>query len=188
MKCEEYQERISQSVDDELDEALSSELFFHLSSCGECKIFFRRVMQLRQAMLNATPLAVPPSLVPRVHPIASKMKFPISTDRLPIAQFWRKRISLSLSAALVLMVIISAVTVAVSSPFFFTPSLGVKKAQETVYVLQLPQVEVKEYDPNQTRFFSSPRVAENKVQKTVYVLQLPQVEVRGYDLNRTKFN
>ena len=58
MDHNQYQEQISQLVDNELSGRRSPKLFAHLSTCGECRQFLQKSLQLRSRIV-ATP---PPEL------------------------------------------------------------------------------------------------------------------------------
>ena len=58
MNCDQYQENLDRFLDDELEEALLSQLQAHLPSCNACAEVLRRKKDLRQA-LKSMPLPPP---------------------------------------------------------------------------------------------------------------------------------
>ena len=60
----------------------------------------------------------------------------------PISQVLRRRYSVSVAATVLLLFAIIAGTVTISTSVFSPPRIVEKKVQETVYVVQLPQVEI----------------------------------------------
>jgi anti-sigma factor RsiW len=50
--CNEYQQQISQYIDNQLEDSDTSELFRHLGDCEECRDFLKSILKLRSAILQ----------------------------------------------------------------------------------------------------------------------------------------
>ncbi|MEW5797936.1 MAG: zf-HC2 domain-containing protein [Bacteroidota bacterium] len=50
--CNEYQEQISAYIDNELADAETSKLFYHLGECAECRGTMQSMLQLRSALFE----------------------------------------------------------------------------------------------------------------------------------------
>jgi len=48
--CNEYQQQISQYIDNQLEDSDTSELFRHLGDCEECRDFLKSILKLRSAI------------------------------------------------------------------------------------------------------------------------------------------
>ncbi len=147
MKCEEYQWWINQYVDHELDDTTSQELFLHLGTCPECRGFLHSVLLLRESLRREIAVAVPQSLDARMKNIVSRRGSQIAVDRRALSHFLGRRISVSVVAAFFVLLALVASTAFVASTFFTEVQIVEKKVQETIYIVQLPQVEVKGYYP-----------------------------------------
>jgi len=151
MKCEEYQGWISQYLDRELDESASPELFMHLGTCQECRRFLNSLLLLRESIRRDTTVAVPKSLEVRMKNLASRKGSKMAGDRKALSRFLGKRISVSVAAAMFVLMALVASSGLLATTFFKEPQIVEKKVQETIYIVQLPQVEVKGYYPTTTK-------------------------------------
>lgn len=151
MKCEEYQGWISQYLDRELDDTTSRELFLHLGTCPDCRGFLHSLLLLRDSMRREIAVAAPKSLDARVKNVVSGRGSQMAGDRRALSHFLGKRISVSVVAAIFVLVALVASTAFVASTFFTEAQIVEKKVQETIYIVQLPQVEVKGYYPTTTK-------------------------------------
>lgn len=66
MKCDHYQMQIGRLLDHELPEKESPDLFAHLSTCHECREFFRASLQVSSELMAAEPLEAPAELDDRM--------------------------------------------------------------------------------------------------------------------------
>lgn len=57
MNCENYQLRIQEFFDGELDRKMEPELFDHLSDCGDCRYFFKSLNTMRREFEGNMPEA-----------------------------------------------------------------------------------------------------------------------------------
>jgi anti-sigma factor RsiW len=151
MKCEDYQEWISQYLDRELDDKTSRELFLHLGTCTDCRGFLHSLLLLRDSMRGETAPTAPGSLDARMKNIASRKGSQMARDRRAISHFLGKRISVSVTAAMFVLMALIASSAFLATTFFTEPQIVEKKVQETIYIVQLPQVEVKGYYPTTTK-------------------------------------
>lgn len=151
MKCEEYQGWISQYLDHELQDTKSNELFLHLGTCPDCREFLNSLLLLRDSLRREIVIAAPKSLDARMKNIISKRGFQMARDRKALSRIVGKRISVSVVAAIFVLVLVATSTAFVASTFFVEARIVEKKVQETIYVVQLPQVEVKGYYPASTK-------------------------------------
>lgn len=145
MTCEGYQERVSQLVDNELGERESPALLAHLSTCKECRRFLHSTLRLRSGLLEDAPLLAPSRLDQRVLSTAASEKR-YTPDR-PAARIisWRRRVSLPLPAAALVMVLLVALMAATSSLWYPTLYPHSKATDRTIYVTTFPAVEVDGY-------------------------------------------
>lgn len=142
MNCEDYEARISELLDLELNTAGSAELFLHLSTCEKCRTFFRSNVRLHNslALSAANPLS---EFRPRgIQPRWSKRGIPMKSHKGPVAQVLRRRYSISIAATVVLLLTIIAGTATISTSLVSPARVVETKVQETVYLVQLPQVEI----------------------------------------------
>lgn len=151
MKCEHYEERISQYVDRELDDAKTRELFLHLGTCYECQGFLRSLLLLRDSIRRDVAVAASKSLDARMKNIVPGNASRMVGDRRGLSRFLGKRISVSAAVAVVVLIALFASSAFVATTFFAEPQIVEKKVQETIYIVQLPQVEVKGYYPTTTK-------------------------------------
>lgn len=151
MKCEEYQEWISQYLDHELHDTTSRELFLHLGTCLDCRKFLNSLLVLRDSIDREMIIAAPKSLDVRMKNIISKRRFQLVGDRKALSRIVGKRISVSVVTAIFVLAVVITTSAFVASRFFTEAHIVEKRVQETIYVVQLPQVEVKGYYPATTK-------------------------------------
>jgi predicted anti-sigma-YlaC factor YlaD len=151
MTCEGYQEQVSQFIDNELEERDAPALFSHLSTCEECRGFLRTTMRLRAGLQEQAPLLAPNHLDEKVMGArpASKRFAP---DRVAIPGVtptivWKRRISLPVPVAAVVIVLLMLGSIALSSLWFRGSEPGYQT--QTIYVTTLPAVEVQALYPQQ---------------------------------------
>ena len=145
MKCEEYEEQISELLDQELDDGRSRNLFAHLSGCEACRGFFDSVQKLRETLRDSALTSHQGVEEWRAHHHPARTEFPMVGDKLRVTRLFRKRYSISVAATILLLFAAIGGTALVSSSFRPAPRVVERRVQETVYVLQLPQVEIKGY-------------------------------------------
>lgn len=96
VKCEEFQQQLSQFIDDDLPGADSSALFGHLAMCDECRLFLQRILYLRTAVNEEVTNHVLELLAGQMEE-GSREKKRSEPDRPAITNFFRnRRISLSI--------------------------------------------------------------------------------------------
>ena len=119
--CEEHQEIISAYSDNELNDKETSELFFHLGECRECRTFMKSVFQLRSMLQE---VALPKSI-------------PSKSIQSPV---WKRKITIpySVAAAIVFFMLVSSVIFfqKVTQP----PKVVEKTETEYVYMASYPTV------------------------------------------------
>ena len=145
MKCEEYEEKISELLDRELDMSRSGQLFAHLSTCEGCRTFFNSIQHLRGSLLDGALIHEPGRLEARMQRHFPKIAISANPDRHPVGRIFRKRYTISVAATILFLCTIIAGTALVSTSFIPTPRVVERRVHETIYVLQLPQVEIKGY-------------------------------------------
>lgn len=145
MKCEEYEEQISELMDRELDSRRSRELFAHLGGCEACRGFFDSVQQLRESLLDSALTGNVATGEKRIHDYRPGKSIFVIGDKLPARRLLQKRFSISVTAAILFLCVIIGGTAVVSNSFLPEPRVVERRVQETVYVLQLPQVEINGY-------------------------------------------
>ena len=77
MKCDDMQYDISAYLDDALDLSSQATMFAHLGECGQCRVFLRRMLDLRAGLAAIPVPEVPPSLDRRVRRLRMKRTRPI---------------------------------------------------------------------------------------------------------------
>jgi predicted anti-sigma-YlaC factor YlaD len=139
MNCEYYQLNISKLLDQELDEENSAVLFLHMGSCAECRSFFRVMLRIESAM---EVLAVPEP-VGLANPVMElAIQKPIIRHKIShFRKFRETRIPLSIAA--VVVVFVTAGTIALSS-FFMRPRPEINdNTARIVYSYALPTVYIQ---------------------------------------------
>ncbi len=139
MTCNEYQELISQLVDDELDDGQSSELFLHTGRCAECRAFLRSTLRLRNEIASQA-LATPLSF----ERVDAHVRIRLRRTRMqhrPFRTLFVRRISVPIpvAAALGILLIIGSILLASLSTREHDP--------QVVYIMGLPTIEVQELYP-----------------------------------------
>jgi predicted anti-sigma-YlaC factor YlaD len=142
MNCQEYEVRISELLDLELNTTGSAELFLHLSTCERCRTFFRSNVRLHNSLAHSAANSLSESRARGIQPRWSKRGIPMKPHRRPIAQVFRRRYSISIAATVLVLLAIIAGTATISTSFVSPVQVVERKVQETVYVVQLPQVEI----------------------------------------------
>ncbi len=142
-----YQEQISQLVDNELAEGKSRALFAHLSTCKECRQFLQDGMRLRTGLMTRT-LEVPSRVDRNLRQnLAAEMTAAKPTKLVFVRRFRETRIPLSFAtAALILMM---AGTYALSSFLIRSEAISEPPQERDVYIHMLPAVDVAPHSMNQ---------------------------------------
>jgi predicted anti-sigma-YlaC factor YlaD len=124
MTCDEYQLKISALLDGEVAAADSGEIFNHLGSCTECRLFWHNTLALNAQLEIAGTQEV------------QRMEVPQLPKNIPTASaWWNRPIQLrTYTVSLILCVLISLSFLAGRSRVFSTP--------ETIYITKLPAVVV----------------------------------------------
>ena len=145
MTCEGYQEQVSQLVDNELGERESPALLAHLSTCKECRGFLNSALRLRSGLQEDAPLMAPNRLDQKVlGTVPSERRG--DPDRRPVRSFAaRRKISLPLPVAALVMVLLMALIAATSSLWYPAIHPEAEARAQTVYVTTYPTVEVDGY-------------------------------------------
>jgi len=115
MKCDDLQLMISTYIDDALDAPSQGIMFAHLGTCGTCRVFLRRMLDLR-AGLSAFPAPeVPPSLDRRVMRLRMKRARTMKGAAERIRTLWSRRLSVPLpSAALIALALVTVTVLSIS--------------------------------------------------------------------------
>jgi len=145
MTCEEHQEQISELIDNELEEQQSPALFSHLSTCEECRRFLHTTLRFRAGLQEeALPLA-PTRLDQKVLGTTPAVKRYVLDRTARRSILWKRRVSLPLPAAALIMVLLMVI-VAATSPLWYPRLHPQAQTQaQTVYVTTFPAVEVDGY-------------------------------------------
>jgi anti-sigma factor RsiW len=119
--CDGYQELLSAYVDDEAHDNETSELFFHLGDCAECRVFMRSLLRL-QSVLREDEL-------------------PVTIETLPsTTSLWKRRLVVSypIAATLALLTLLSSILLLSRMT---QPPVNIKNTQtEYVYLTSFPPV------------------------------------------------
>jgi predicted anti-sigma-YlaC factor YlaD len=146
--CQEYELLISELLDLELSKTGSVELFLHLSTCENCRTFFLSNVRLHNSLVFSAANSRREARDRGFQPSWSKQGVPAKSHRGPIAHVFRRRYSISIAASALLLIAIIAGTATISTSFVSPARVVEKKVRETVYVVQLPQVEINGYYSN----------------------------------------
>jgi anti-sigma factor RsiW len=145
MTCEGYQEEVSQLVDNELGERESPALFAHLSTCNECKGFLHSTLRLRAGLHEDATLLAPNHLDKKVLSTTPARKRS-EPDRAATRRIlWKRRVSMPLPAAVLVMVLLMALIAATSSLWYPALHPQPETHAQMVYVTTFPTVEVDGY-------------------------------------------
>jgi len=100
MTHDEYQEMVSQYIDEELDKKNEEVLFRHLGECNQCREFFRSSLVLRSQILG-TKEAAPSTLR---HDFASQQtNQAVERDLLVLA--WQRKVPLPVAASVAIILL-----------------------------------------------------------------------------------
>jgi hypothetical protein len=145
--CERYQEKVSQLIDNELGERESPSLFGHLGLCEECRRFLQTNLRIRSGMQKHGPLLAPVHLDQKVLGTTLTTRG-LVPGRLAIPSgLWKRTVSLPVSLAAAVVVLLMMGSIALSSLWFGTQKAQTEVQVQTVYVTTLPTVEVQGYYP-----------------------------------------
>jgi anti-sigma factor RsiW len=115
MKCDDMQYDISAYLDDALDLSSQATMFAHLGECGQCRVFLRRMLDLRAGLAAIPAPEVPPSLDRRVMRLRMKRTRPIKGAGERLRTLWSQRLSVPLpSAALIALALITVTVLSIS--------------------------------------------------------------------------
>ena len=142
MKCDEYQEQVSALIDAELGDRSSPLLFEHLAGCVDCRSFLDSALQLRHLMY----LGASPELAAAPKDVRLNAGLQMSADR-PAVRYLKRKISMSVATAAALIVLFAGSSAFFAAHYYSKPKIVERQIQSTVYMVQLPQVEIKDYYP-----------------------------------------
>lgn len=151
MTHEFFQEQISVFVDHELAREAEVELFSHLSTCKDCRDYFTAVLKLRSSLMKDAmndSQRIKELKETSVHPSiysSSASRPALHTFRRRGISIVKRKLTLPLAAVIAAFVLTVAGSVGVSSRFFRTEKVVERDISHTVFVMQLPEVEVKGY-------------------------------------------
>jgi hypothetical protein len=142
MDCQQYEAEITELLDCELDAVRSSNLFLHMGGCERCRSFIGDVLRLRNSLASSSGVAISEYPIQGREPRSFKRGIPMEPFHGPVSQVLRKRFTISVAASVLLISTIIAGSATLSTLFAPPARVIEKKVQQTVYVVQLPQVEV----------------------------------------------
>jgi len=142
MECLEYQQELSSLIDGEADGEHAASLFAHLGRCEGCRAFFHSAIRLRDsfAAIRGRELAGEGGMERAARHRQQWENGRPSRNR--IVRLVRRRFTTSVVAGLLVCILFCALGVGLSSLLRPSPQVVERRVQETVYVLQLPPVEV----------------------------------------------
>ncbi len=144
MTCEHFQEQISELIDNELACEAEPELFSHLGTCTDCRGYFAAVLKLRSSLvmdaLNDSQ-QIKRLKEASIHPLIHSS----AVNRPAVHSFAKRKLSIPFAALIAVFVLTVAASIGVSSKFFRTEKIVEREVPHTVYIMQLPEVEVKGY-------------------------------------------
>ena len=133
MKCDDFQLMMSTYIDDALDAPSQGRMFAHLGTCNECRVFLRRMLDLRAGLAAIPALEVPPSLDRRVMKLKMKQTRPMKGAGERLRTLWSQRLSVPLPSAALIALALITVTVL---------SLSLWQKPDVISVPSLPAVDV----------------------------------------------
>ncbi len=144
MNCGEYKEMISVYVDRELVDADAVALFAHLTTCAACRGHLNGMLTLRESIHASQRDDFPARLDQRVGALilGDRPAVP-SAARSSAARVIRNKFSIPVSIVLVLLTMAVMGSVYVTSTYFPRHEVIEKNEKQLVYIMELPQVEVK---------------------------------------------
>ena len=144
MNCSNIHEMISAYVDRELDDANAVALFAHLTACDACRGKMIGLLALRESIHRSRPHEFPASLDRRIGGLHFGDKPPVEPiTRRSAIRLIRQKISLPVSVLLLVVMTTILGSAYVTSKYFPLHEVIEKSEQELVYIMELPQVEVK---------------------------------------------
>jgi len=135
MKCDEIQEQASQYIDGELGDADAGELFAHLGTCLQCRVFLRGSLELR-SKIHDDILKTEASVTQKTKKLVGHQEHAI---RFALD---KNRLSLSFAAAIGFVTVIVVATL-LASLALRTSDPGDNPEPKVVYLMSLPTVEVQ---------------------------------------------
>jgi anti-sigma factor RsiW len=144
MKCNEYEERISLYVDDELDDIQAVELFHHLGGCSECRKAMLSMLNLRSGLVRAEGPMAPAELDERV--LSRTIGREIFNElKAKSGAFVGRRFSMPAPAAVGVACLLVVIGIALSA--LLRPLDGIMEEQrgQTLFLTAAPAMEVRAY-------------------------------------------
>ena len=150
MKCDDCQLWISIYVDEALSDEQTVELFSHLSGCPNCQGFLRSILDIHNAIVSASRPRAP--LSDRQFTFAS---VDIRGQSLPVTpsllrSFWSRRLSLPISAAAMIVVVLLACLVGLTSLWMRSGAREEAGGLKVLFMARMPVVEVYAPRPAET--------------------------------------
>jgi uncharacterized BrkB/YihY/UPF0761 family membrane protein len=128
--CEEFQEMISAYSDNELNDAETSRLFFHLGECVECRKFMGTLISLRSAIRETADEII---------------------QEKESHSFWKKKIFVSYPVAAILAVMMFASGLMLYAKITEPPRIVERTQTEYVYMAPYPAVYVYSNSTNEVK-------------------------------------
>jgi anti-sigma factor RsiW len=138
MKCEDMQLMISAYIDDALDPPSQGTMFAHLGECNECRVFLRRLLDLRAGLAAIPAPEIPLSLDRRVMRLKMKRTRAMTGAGERLRTLWSHRLSVPLPSAALIALALITVTVL---------SISLWQKPDMVSVYCLPAVDVYAQQP-----------------------------------------
>ena len=145
MTCDEYQEKVSALIDNELADHESELLFTHMSGCAECRATLRSELELRANLREDIPPLAPRELDARVL-TAAKNRRPTEPDRPAFpAMIWQRRLSMRIPVVAAAVFVLIFGSVLLSSMWAESNQTADVRRIQTVFLTAVPAVEVRAY-------------------------------------------
>ncbi len=140
MNCTESEIVMNEYFDNVLHEKHSAELFFHFAECKSCQISFKQLLLLKQSLKSVPEFSTPLSLDGKIENLIRRQAAIKRQKQFLFTDFFKQKFTLPIPAFAAIFAIIIAATAFLTSKYF---SPVQKSAAEYVYVMQLPEIEVK---------------------------------------------
>ncbi len=147
MNCEQQQELISQFIDQELNPKDDGKLFLHLSTCHECRSFFRSTLKVRESLRADIEQASPKSLDSLIQTSSGKIDSRATSRLSRYLWIHQRSITMSVRKAVAVLALAICGSVLLSLFVFKQNAFFPERKTPTEYVISLPQVEVVGYYP-----------------------------------------
>jgi anti-sigma factor RsiW len=150
MSCAQFQQQISTYIDGETDDRDAGVLFTHLSGCDDCRAFLQTTLQLQRVIAAFPTPDVSGALDRRVLRIPDRATTQRPAIRVWLEELWKRRIAIPLPAAVTTLLALVLTAAFALSLALRSDRTSVTARPETVYIMEMPAVEIQGDPARQT--------------------------------------